>query len=57
MEAMNEAAIIILIGLALLLIPAGISQGCAEISHQRRLKRLAAAQKRTHEDVHGRAAK
>ena len=42
---MSESAIIICIGLALLLVPSSIWFVSAEISHKRKLRRLAQAQK------------
>ena len=54
---MSEPAIIICIGLAILLVPSSIWFVSAEISHQRRLRKLAQAQRNVSEMLGRRAAK
>jgi len=46
---MNESTIIVCIGLSILLVPSAIWFVCAEIQHQRKLRRLAQAQRNVSE--------
>ena len=54
---MSESAIIIAVGLFMLLVPSSIWFICAEIQHQRKLRRLAQAEKNVAELLGRRAAK